>query len=223
MGGLIDVLNQVSESEIRQWFSPFGDIDSIELPRDPVTGRNKGHAIIEYNRHRDAKNAVKEMDGFDVLGRKLSCKIINEAPGAGGKPVMSMMQQQANKDLDLEEDSGQQYIHSAQSRLMLMQKLSRGDASVVPQDSGQAIKGANFVNNPIASATFTQVQPSNCILLTNMFDPDLADLRKDPAFFIDIKEQVEDICREMGGRVEKVWIEQNSPGNVWIRLNKGDL
>ncbi len=104
-----------------------------------------------------------------------------------------------------------------------MQKLSRGDASMVPQDSGQAIKGANFVNNPIASATFTQVQPSNCILLTNMFDPDLADLRKDPAFFIDIKEQVEDICREMGGRVEKVWIEQNSPGNVWIRLNKGDL
>ena len=26
----------------------------------------------------------------------------------------------------------------------------------------------------------------------------------------------------MGGRVEKVWVEQNSPGNVWIRLNKGD-
>ena len=24
------------------------------------------------------------------------------------------------------------------------------------------------------------------------------------------------------GRVEKVWVEQNSPGNVWIRLNKGD-
>jgi RNA-binding protein 23/39 len=76
VGGLIDVLNQVSESEIRQWFSPFGDIDSIELPKD--AGRNKGHAIIEYNRHRDAKNAVKEMDGFDVLGRKLSCKIIND-------------------------------------------------------------------------------------------------------------------------------------------------
>ena len=27
----------------------------------------------------------------------------------------------------------------------------------------------------------------------------------------------------MGGRVEKVWVEQNSPGNVWIRLNKGDF
>jgi len=218
VGGLIDVLNQVSESEIRQWFSPFGDIDRIELPKDPVTGKNKGHAIIDYSRHRDAKNATKEMDGFDVLGRKLSCKIITE----GSKPVVSMMQQQANKDLDLEEDSGQQYIHSAQSRLMLMQKLSRGESSL-PGDSGQAIKSANFTNNPVASAMMTQVQPSNCILLTNMFDPDQVDLRKDPAFFIDIKEQVEDICREMEGRVEKVWVEQNSPGNVWIRLNKADL
>jgi hypothetical protein len=70
---------------------------------------------------------------------------------------------------------------------MLMQKLSRGEA-VVP-DGGQSIKGANFVNNPMSSAgAFTQVQPSNCVLLTNMFDPELVDLRKDPAFFIDIKE-----------------------------------
>ena len=100
---------------------------------------------------------------------------------------MSMMQQQANKDLDLEEDSASQYLHSAQSRLMLMQKLSRGENSVVP-DAGQSIKGANFVNNPMSGATFTQVLPSNCVLLTNMFDPELVDLRKDPAFFIDIKE-----------------------------------
>lgn len=101
---------------------------------------------------------------------------------------MSMMQQQANKDLDLEEDSASQYLHSAQSRLMLMQKLSRGDSSVVP-DSGQSIKGANFVNNPMSGAgSFTQVLPSNCVLLTNMFDPEVVDLRKDPAFFIDIKE-----------------------------------
>ena len=48
--------------------------------------------------------------------------------------------------------------------------------------------------------------PSNCLLLNNMFDPAAADLKKDPAFFIDIKEQVEDVCRELG-KVEKVWVE----------------
>lgn len=43
-----------------------------------------------------------------------------------------------------------------------------------------------------------------------MFDQDQVDLKKDPAFFIDIKEQVEDICKELatqGRGVEKVWVE----------------
>lgn len=48
--------------------------------------------------------------------------------------------------------------------------------------------------------------PSNSLLLNNMFDPDLVDLKRDPAFFIDIKEQVEEICRDLG-KVEKVWVE----------------
>jgi hypothetical protein len=28
-----------------------------------------------------------------------------------------------------------------------------------------------------------------------------------------------DVCSEMG-RVEKVWVEQNSPGNVWVKFYK---
>lgn len=78
VGGLVDVLSMISESDIRQWFSPFGDIDSIELPKDASSGKNRGHAIIEFVRHRDAKNAVKEMNGFDVMGRQLKCSIVTE-------------------------------------------------------------------------------------------------------------------------------------------------
>lgn len=36
-----------------------------------------------------------------------------------------MMNQRGQGDYDLEEDSANQYIHSAQSRALLMQKLSR--------------------------------------------------------------------------------------------------
>lgn len=54
-----------------------------------------------------------------------------------------------------------------------------------------------------------------------MFDPMSVDLKKDPAFFIDIKEQVEDICRELG-KIEKVWVEQGA-GNVWAKYNKNDV
>jgi hypothetical protein len=39
-----------------------------------------------------------------------------------------------------------------------------------------------------------------------MFDHESVDLKRDPAYFIDIKEQVEEVCKEIG-RVEKVWVE----------------
>ena len=48
--------------------------------------------------------------------------------------------------------------------------------------------------------------PSNCLLLNNMFEPEQVDLKRDPAYFIDVKEQVEEVCGEMG-KVEKVWVE----------------
>lgn len=63
--------------------------------------------------------------------------------------------------------------------------------------------------------------PSNCLLLNNMFDPVAVDLKKDPAYFIDIKEQVEDVCSEFG-KVEKAWVEQ-AAGNVWVKFNKNDM
>lgn len=33
--------------------------------------RNKGHAIVEFRRYKDAKVAVKEMNGFDINNRKI--------------------------------------------------------------------------------------------------------------------------------------------------------
>ena len=55
-----------------------------------------------------------------------------------------------------------------------------------------------------------------------MFDPTGVDLKRDPAFFIDVKEQVYDVCTEMG-KVDKVWVEQSSPGNVWVKFHKDHL
>ena len=127
VGGLVDVLNQVNESDIRQvrnlpefyciqWFNPFGEIENIELPKDHITGRNKGHAIIEFKRHKDAKTAVKEMNGFDMNGKILKVSIVTD---------QDQRRMGNQKDYDLEDDSANQYIHSAQSRALLMQKLSR--------------------------------------------------------------------------------------------------
>ena len=48
------------------------------MPKDYITGRIKGHAIVEFRRHKDAKYAVKEMNGFELYGKKLKVSILTE-------------------------------------------------------------------------------------------------------------------------------------------------
>jgi len=55
-----------------------------------------------------------------------------------------------------------------------------------------------------------------------MFDPVGVDLKKEPSFFLDIKEQVIRVLKDYG-RIEKVWVEQNSKGNVWVKFHKDYL
>ena len=51
-------LATLTSQDIRQFFSPFGQIDAIELPKDPYTGKNRGHAIVEFTSHKEARVAA---------------------------------------------------------------------------------------------------------------------------------------------------------------------
>jgi len=37
----------LTESDIRQVFEPFGELEFVDLHRDPMTGRSKGYAFIQ--------------------------------------------------------------------------------------------------------------------------------------------------------------------------------
>ncbi len=72
--GLIDEtkMHQVSESDIRDYFSGYGTIDLIEIPRDHVTQRPKGYVLIEFRKAQEAKDAVSLLNGFEIDGKKIS-------------------------------------------------------------------------------------------------------------------------------------------------------
>ena len=38
----------LTESDIKQVFEPFGALDFVDLHKDPVTGRSKGYAFVQY-------------------------------------------------------------------------------------------------------------------------------------------------------------------------------
>ena len=65
---------------------------------------------------------------------------------------------------------------------------------IATNDQGQAIRNSNLASsNPEGLAGLSDMEAgdhqgkSNCILISNMFDPTQVNLDKDPSFFIDIK------------------------------------
>ena len=59
----------LTESDIKQVFEPFGELEFVDLHKDPMTGRSKGYAFVQYKRGEDAKMALEQMDGFELAGR----------------------------------------------------------------------------------------------------------------------------------------------------------
>ena len=63
---LIGKLSKVNETDIRGFFSVFGEIENIEIDIDPITGHNKGQAIVQFTRSQDAQAAIDKMNGFII-------------------------------------------------------------------------------------------------------------------------------------------------------------
>jgi RNA-binding protein 39 len=59
----------LTESDIKQVFEPFGELEFVDLHKDPMTGRSKGYAFVQYKRAEDAKMALEQMEGFELAGR----------------------------------------------------------------------------------------------------------------------------------------------------------
>ncbi|XP_055388412.1 RNA-binding protein 39-like [Condylostylus longicornis] len=71
VGGLIENLAALDENDLKQLFSPFGDIVNVDLHKDPYTGRSKGYAFIHFRNAQDAREAMTAMNGFDIGGRAI--------------------------------------------------------------------------------------------------------------------------------------------------------
>ena len=113
-------MQHVKESDIRHYFEGYGTIESIEIPKDHVTMRPKGYALIEFERSSEAKEAVKILDGFEIDGKKISVSIYNDYV------QKQLYQKESKKPGENIEETGASYIHTAQARTLLMQKLMQG-------------------------------------------------------------------------------------------------
>lgn len=63
----------VTELQIQELFAnAVGTVISVDIPKDPKTGGNRGYAFVEMGTPVEAAEAVSTLNGHDVSGRRLN-------------------------------------------------------------------------------------------------------------------------------------------------------
>lgn len=80
---------RTTETDLRREFERFGNVTSVQLMTDQVTGRSRGFAFVAMPRLDDADEAIARLNGSTLDGRRLT---VNEAGARPERPSHSQSQ-----------------------------------------------------------------------------------------------------------------------------------
>jgi RNA recognition motif-containing protein len=60
---------RISEDELRNVFSEYGEVGNVKIINDRDTGRSKGFAFVQMENDAEANAAIQALDGSEMGGR----------------------------------------------------------------------------------------------------------------------------------------------------------
>lgn len=80
---------RLSEVELEELFTPYGEVISTSIPKDRDTGRSRGFAFVEMKSQSEAEAAIEGLKNREVQGREIfvsfsESKARTGAPAGGG-------------------------------------------------------------------------------------------------------------------------------------------
>lgn len=84
---------EMTEENLRELFEKVGAVASAKVVMDRYTGRSRGFGFVEMTTQDDAKAAMDQLDGSEVMGRSIVVKEANDndrdrdrGRSGGGRP-----------------------------------------------------------------------------------------------------------------------------------------
>ena len=78
----------VVEEDLKEIFEEYGEIASVKIISDKLTGRSKGFGFVEMDDEEEAKKAIEELNNAELSGRNIkvneSRPRSNDSRGGGG-------------------------------------------------------------------------------------------------------------------------------------------
>lgn len=65
-----------TQEDVLQAFAPYGNVESVNLLTDRVTGQSRGFGFVEMSDRTEAQNAINALNGAQLNGRAMN---VNEA------------------------------------------------------------------------------------------------------------------------------------------------
>jgi RNA recognition motif-containing protein len=66
-----NISSQLTEEEMNEAFSSYGELTSVKLIKDRYTGENRGFGFVEMPKEEEAEAAIAGLNGKELKGKEL--------------------------------------------------------------------------------------------------------------------------------------------------------
>lgn len=74
----------VTEEELAELFTQFGEVASARIPTDKMTGKKRGFAFVAMGSPEQAQAAIAGLNDWELKGRNIVVKLSEPRPQGGG-------------------------------------------------------------------------------------------------------------------------------------------
>ena len=74
---------EITDDEVRDIFSPHGEVSSVSIIKDKYSGQSKGFGFVEMPNQAEAEEAIKTLNESELKGRNIK---VNQAKPKEERP-----------------------------------------------------------------------------------------------------------------------------------------